>query len=401
MFSAICMASTTMDLLDSIGGLSVDQFMRRHWQRAPLLVRGALPGFVSPIEPARLFDLAASEDVESRTVSVSGGRWTLAHGPFDRLPPRRRPGWTLLVQGVDLHDDAVAALMARFRFVPDARVDDLMISFATDGGGVGPHVDQYDVFLLQARGTRRWRIAPPAQGRGAVPALVPDVPLKLLADFEPTQEWLLEPGDMLYLPPGWGHEGTAVGECMTFSIGFRAPSRQEFLAAFLATAADEPGGPDPRFSDRGRAATVAPARLPEDLTERLRDWALDWRPSAARVDRFIGCWMTEPKAQVWFDTPAPLSPVRFERAATRDGLRLDRRTRMAWRGGTVFINGEAHDVPVAARRWLRRLADRRLLAAAECPRALAAPGVAAMLVGWHDAGWLRLGAAPAPPSPSP
>jgi len=383
-----------MDLLDSIGGLSVDEFMHRHWQRAPLLARGAFPGFVSPIEPARLFELAASDDVESRTVQSSDGRWSLAHGPFDRLPPRRRAGWTLLVQGVDLHDDAVAALMARFRFVPDARVDDLMISFATDGGGVGPHVDQYDVFLLQARGTRRWRIAPPGDA-----SLVPGVPLKLLANFQPTEEWLLEPGDMLYLPPGWGHDGTAVGECMTFSIGFRAPSRREFLSAFLAAAADEPGGPDPRFSDRGRAPTATPGRLPDDLADRLHGWARDWRPSAAQVDRFIGCWLTEPKPQVWFETPAPLAAARLERAAAREGLRLDRRTRMAWRGATVYVNGEAHDAPVAARRWLRRLADRRLLAAAECPRAFAAPGVAAMLGAWHDAGWLRIGAVPAASSP--
>jgi len=389
------MASTTMDLLDSIGELSVDQFMRRHWQRVPLLARGAFPGFVAPIEPARLFELAARDDVESRTVSRSNGRWLLEYGPHERLPPRRRPGWTLLVQGVDLHDDAIAALMGRFRFVPDARVDDLMVSFATDGGGVGPHVDQYDVFLLQARGTRRWRIAPPGDA-----SLVPDAPLKLLANFAPTQEWLLEPGDMLYLPPGWGHDGTAVGECLTFSIGFRAPSRQEFLSAFLAASADAPGGRDPRFADRGRAATATPGKLPEDLAERLRGWALDWRVSAAEVDRFVGRWLTEPKAQVWFDAPAPLEPARFEQAAIREGLRLDRRTRMAWRSGMVFVNGEAFEAPAPARRWLRRLADRRRLTAVECSRAFAAPGVAAMLGDWHDGGWLRIGAAStAPPAP--
>ncbi len=383
-----------MDLLDSIGGLSVDQFMRRHWQRAPLLARGAFPGFVSPIEPKRLFELAARDDVESRTVEASGGRWRLTQGPHDRLPARRRAGWTLLVQGVDLHDDAVAALLGRFRFLPDARVDDLMISFATDGGGVGPHVDQYDVFLLQARGTRRWRIAPPGDA-----TLVAGAPLKLLANFTPTETWLLEPGDMLYLPPGWGHDGTAVGECMTFSIGFRAPSRGEFLSAFLAAAADDPIGRDPRFSDRGRAPTATPGRLPEDLTERLRGWALGWRPCAAEIDRFVGRWLTEPKAQVWFDTPAPMDPARFVQTAARDGLRLDRRTRMAWRGTVVFVNGEVFDIPLPARRWLRRLADRRLIAAGECPRALAAPGVADRLTEWYDAGWLHIGAAPIPSSP--
>ncbi len=371
--------------------------MRRHWQRAPLLARRAFPGFASPIEPAALFALAARDDVESRLVASDGGRPTLRHGPFERLPSRRRPRWTLLVQGTDLHDDALHALMSRFRFVPDARVDDLMVSFATDGGGVGPHVDQYDVFLLQARGTRRWRIAPPGDRRGAAPALVPGVPLKLLARFEPTEEWLLEPGDMLYLPPGWGHDGVAVGECMTFSIGFRAPSRREFLSAFLAAAADAPGGADPRFGDRGRRRDPHPGALPEDLARRLRAWATGWRPSATGIDRFVGCWLTEPKPNVWFDAPEPrLDPSRFLSAASRAGLRLDRRSRMAWRGADVFVNGEAVEVPVGARRWLRRLADRRALAAAECPRALAAPGLAAILHAWYDAGWLRVGATPAP-----
>jgi 50S ribosomal protein L16 3-hydroxylase len=379
--------------LDAVGPLSVDEFMRRHWQRAPLLARSAFPGFQAPLSPASLFSLAARDDVESRLVEADGDRWTLRRGPFERLPSRRRPRWTLLVQGTDLHDDAMHALLARFRFLPDARVDDLMVSFATDGGGVGPHVDQYDVFLLQARGTRRWRIAPPGD-----PSLVPGVPLKLLARFEPTEEWLLEPGDMLYLPPGWGHDGVAVGECMTFSIGFRAPSRLEFLSAFLAAAADAPGGPDPRFADRGRAADRHPGALPADLVARLRGWASGWRASPAEVERFVGRWLTEPKAMVWFESPDPrLSPERFARTAARDGLRLDRRSRMAWRGAAVFVNGESVDAPPAARRWLRRLADRRALSAAECSRALADASLAAILHAWHDAGWLR----PGVPDPTP
>jgi 50S ribosomal protein L16 3-hydroxylase len=381
-----------MHILDSIGELSVDQFMRRHWQRAPLLARGAFPAFAPPIDPAGLFDLASRDDVESRLIASSGDGRTLRHGPFDRLPSRRRPGWTLLVQGVDLHDDAVHELMCRFRFVPDARVDDLMISFATDGGGVGPHVDQYDVFLLQGHGRRRWRIAPPGDA-----SLVPDVPLKLLARFEPTQEWVLEPGDMLYLPPGWGHDGVAVGECTTLSIGFRAPSRQEFLSAFLGAAADAPGGADPRYGDRGLRPAVRPGELPEGLADRLRDWATGWRPAAADVDRFVGCFVTEPKPSVWFDAPASrTTPARFAGLAARGGLKLDRRTRMAWRGRWIFVNGEALEPGTAARRWLRRLADRRVLDAAECPRALAVPELAAILGGWHDAGWIRPVVPPAP-----
>lgn len=376
-----------MDILTTIGELSVEQFMRRFWQRAPVLVRGALPGFASPMPAARLFELAARDDVESRVVTAFDGRWAMRRGPIDRLPGRRRPGWTLLVQGVDLHDDAMNALLQRFRFVPDARLDDLMVSFATDGGGVGPHLDSYDVFLLQAQGTRRWRVAPPGDT-----SLVPGVPLKLLADFAPTQEWVLEPGDMLYIPPGWGHEGTAVGECMTFSIGFRAPSRVEFLSAFLAAAGDAPGGPDPRFGDRGRPPSPRPGELPDDLAERLRGWALGWRPSTASVDRFVGSFLTEPKPTVWFDPPPTLlSASGFSGAATREGLRLDRRSRMAWRGSEVFLNGEPFQAPAGARRWLRRLADRRMLTPAQCLKALGAPALAELLRDWHAAGWLQLG----------
>jgi 50S ribosomal protein L16 3-hydroxylase len=243
-----------MPVLESLGDLSVDQFMRRHWQRAPLLVRRAIPAFAPPIDRAGLVALARRDDVESRLVTAFDGRWSMRRGPFERLPPRRRPGWTLLVQGVDAQVDAAHALLRRFAFVPEARLDDLMVSVASDGGGVGPHVDSYDVFLLQSHGRRRWRIAPPGDA-----TLVDGLPVKLLAHFRPTQEWVLEPGDLLYLPPGWGHDGVAEGECITCSIGFRAPSRHEFLAAFLADAADAPGGAAPRFGDRGRPRTAHPA----------------------------------------------------------------------------------------------------------------------------------------------
>jgi 50S ribosomal protein L16 3-hydroxylase len=376
-----------MEILQSLGRLSLEQFMRTHWQRRPAMIRAALPGFSSPISIPALFALAARDDVESRLIDSAGGDWKLEHGPFDRLPARRRRSWTLLVQGVDLHDDAVHRLLQQFRFVPDARLDDLMISFASDGGGVGPHMDSYDVFLLQAHGKRRWQVAPPGD-----PALRPGLPVKLLEHFEPTEEWTLEPGDMLYLPPGWQHDGVAVGDCLTFSIGFRAPSRHEFLAAFLAACADEPDGPDPRFTDRGRLPTAHPGELPGDLGDQLRSWALDWRPKPAAVDRFIGCYVTEPKPTVWFDPPAAMSPSRFGAAARVHGLGVDRRSRIAWRGATIFLNGEAFDASVAGRRALRELADRRALSSARCAQALADEVTADKLHRWHCAGWIILGA---------
>src|SRR5881394_3991969 len=193
--------------LPLLRGLTPAQFMRRHWQRRPLLIRAALPGFVPLLSRARLFALARSADVESRLVTrTARGAWTLAHGPFPRaaFPPATRPGWALLVQGVDLHDERARDLLSEFRFVPDARVDDLMISWASDGGGVGPHFDSYDVFLLQARGQRRWRI-----GRTHDASLDPNAPLKILRRFAPQQEFVLDAGDMLYLPPQWAHDGVA------------------------------------------------------------------------------------------------------------------------------------------------------------------------------------------------
>ena len=189
-----------------LAGLSPAQFMRKHWQKKPLLVRQAFADARPPATLKELATLAARDDVESRLVTAFDGDWKLRHGPIARLPAMSKPGWTLLVQGLDQHLPEARALLDLFRFVPDARLDDLMLSVASDGGGVGPHFDSYDVFLIQLAGRRRWRIG--AQ-RDAV--LRDGVPLKIIANFKPEQEFVLEPGDMLYLPPGWAHDGSAVG----------------------------------------------------------------------------------------------------------------------------------------------------------------------------------------------
>ncbi|HYA65858.1 MAG TPA: cupin domain-containing protein, partial [Burkholderiaceae bacterium] len=209
--------------------MPVGQFLARYWQREAVCIRQAIPGFVSPVSRARLFSLAGDPQVESRLVTAFSGRWKLRSGPIPTrdLPSVHRGQWTLLVQGVDLHDAAIWSLAARFRFLPAARFDDVMISYASDAGGVGPHVDQYDVFLLQAQGQRRWRIATEFD-----PTPVEGAPLRLLANFRHQREWILEPGDLLYLPPGVAHEGVASGQCITISIGFRLPVRQELFDAW-------------------------------------------------------------------------------------------------------------------------------------------------------------------------
>jgi 50S ribosomal protein L16 3-hydroxylase len=248
-----------------LGGLTPQVFMRRHWQKQPLLIRQAMPGVQPPLSRGELFALAARDDVESRIVERhDGGSWSLRHGPFAKrqLPGVKQSAWTLLVQGVDLHAEAAHALLSRFRFVPDARLDDLMLSYATDGGGVGPHYDSYDVFLLQVQGRRRWRI-----GKLADATLVPDVPLKILANFEAEEEHLLEPGDMLYLPPRWAHDGIADGECITCSIGFRAATRDEVGREVVQRLLDaEDDTPNPTlYRDPSQPATDTPGRIPSTL----------------------------------------------------------------------------------------------------------------------------------------
>lgn len=363
-----------------LGGLTTAEFMRRHWQRKPLLVRAACPGGLAGVDRARLFALAASDDVESRLVARSGSRWSVRPGPFARraLPALAAPGWTLLVQGVDLHDDEAHRLLRRFRFIGDARLDDVMCSYASDGGGVGPHVDSYDVFLLQTSGRRCWRI-----GRAAKARLRDDVPLKMLADFEPSQAWELDPGDMLYLPPGWGHDGVALGACITASIGFRAPRASELaadVAQRLAEAArDDHGAADARrYRDPGAGATDRPARVPESL-QHFADAALDRLVGdrSAR-SRALGEVLSEPKPGTWFDRVATSPEL-------AGAIALDRRTRMLYDDRFVFVNGEAYRAGGRDATLMRRLADARRLDAASIA---AASGVAReLLAEWLRAGW--------------
>jgi len=213
-----------------LGGLSPKEFLQRHWQKRPLLVRRALPGFRGVIAKRPLFALASSDEVESRLVERRGAHWRVTHGPIsqDRFKQTRARDWTLLVNGVNQHAAPAEQLLRRFAFLPQARLDDVMVSYAAPGGGVGPHVDSYDVFLVQGAGRRLWRIE-----RARRFSLVERAPLKLIEDFSPQEEYLLEPGDLLYLPPGWGHDGIALGECFTCSVGFRAPRGAELGAAFL------------------------------------------------------------------------------------------------------------------------------------------------------------------------
>jgi len=362
-----------------LGGLTPSQFMKRHWQKKPLLVRNAIPGFVPCVGRADLVALAGEEGVESRLIVDSPKGWKMKHGPFTKrsLPPFSQKKWTFLVQGVDLHHDGVHALMQQFRFVPDARLDDVMISYATDGGGVGPHFDSYDVFLLQAHGQRRWRI-----GRNKDLSLQPGVPLKILQNFEAEEEFVLNPGDMLYLPPKYAHDGVAVGECMTWSMGFRAPKEGELARELLLGLADEAfdGVGDALYRDPKQAAVSSPAAIPPSLAVFARQVVDKALNNPELLDSLLGEYLTEPKAHVWFDG----EQAEFDLSA---GVQLDRRTKMMYDDKHVFINGESFKVGGRDARVLHQLADDRCITRVKF-KILSADAKEA-LQDWAAAGWLR------------
>jgi 50S ribosomal protein L16 3-hydroxylase len=370
-----------IDRLTHLGTLPVARFMRETWQRKPLLIRQAFENFRTPVSREDLFALAQRDDVEARLVTAFNGRWRLQHGPLARLPSPRKPNWTVLVQGVNLHDDAASQLLARFRFITDARLDDLMLSYASPGGGVGPHVDSYDVFLLQAQGRRRWRIS-----RQKDLAFVTGLPLRILQDFRPTAEWVLEPGDMLYLPPGVAHDGVALdNDCITCSIGFRAPHYRELLDPWLDALAQRAVLPA-QYTDPGLKATTRPGRLPAAMVSATHAALSRVRPTPADAVQALLTVLTEPKDEVVFDAPKALPPAVFKRRAQRSGLVLDRRSRLLYEGNWFGINGEVFRAPAEERRVLARLADARSIALGTHQPSAA---VAERLRQWYHAGWLH------------
>jgi 50S ribosomal protein L16 3-hydroxylase len=380
-----------------LGNLTPTQFMRRYWQKKPLLIRQAIPDIQAPLSREELFELADSEDVESRLITHFRQSWAMEHGPFapDELPSVKKRDWTLLVQGVNLHDDRARALLNRFRFIPDARLDDLMISYATDGGGVGAHFDSYDVFLLQVHGKRRWRF-----GAQRDLSLKEGLPLKVLQHFEADEEWVLEPGDMLYLPPHIAHDGVAEGECMTCSIGFRAPSTSELSGQFLYHLAErmERSGVsgakgEQRYRDPAQPAVSQPAQLPPLLIERVGAIlaGIEWNEND--IASFLGTYLSEPKANVVFDPPQrPLNEKRFIERAKKSGLKLDKKTVLLYDKRAYFLNGEQDLMPAKARKWLPELADKRYLEGKRFVTLSDDSSMTVLLHEWYCAGWIQVDA---------
>lgn len=377
--------------LPMLGGLTAAEFLRDHWQHKPLLIRGAFPDFQCPLDPDELAGLACEEGIEARLVEEHGeaGPWQVRHGPFDehtftRLPER---DWSLLVQAVDHYVPEVAELLEAFAFLPRWRLDDVMISYAPPGGSVGPHVDQYDVFLLQGSGQRRWQLG------GKVPddaPIIAGIDLRILERFEVEagDDWVLEPGDMLYLPPGWAHHGVSQSEdCLTLSVGFRAPSADEAITSF----ADYLGEQLPaslRYADAGMPPPEDVGELDDGAVERMRALILETLDDPARLAQWFGRVMTQPKyVDQLVPSERPTDPAAVV-AALQEGEVLLRSpgSRFAWRAldderATLFADGDGAEctLPLA-----RRVASDAPLDA----EALSLPGAAELLAALLDAGSL-------------
>jgi 50S ribosomal protein L16 3-hydroxylase len=359
-----------------LGGLSAQAFLRRHWQKRPLLVRGALPGFRGVIGKSALFRLATRGDIESRLVERRRGRWKVTHGPlgYSLLQKAGLRDWTVLINGVNCFSDAAERLLRRFSFIPQARLDDVMVSYAAPGGGVGPHFDSYDVFLIQGAGRRIWRLA-----RKKSFACEAQAPLRLIRDFVPDEEYLLEPGDLLYLPPGWGHDGVALEACFTYSVGFRAPSASELAAGFLDYL-HERGLPVAAYRDPDLRVARHPARIGDEMAAFARRQLarIRWRPSD--VDDFLGRYLSTPKPNVVFARNA-----RSPRAGIAGSIvRLHAKTQMLYRGARFYLNGEPVPARRAQRAALSALADGRRAPG----RLLARAGLEPLVLQWHRAGFL-------------
>jgi 50S ribosomal protein L16 3-hydroxylase len=376
------MPATSRDMHKNFLGVTPRVFLKRYWQKDLLLARGALVHCVNWIDRDVLFGLAARDDTESRLVMRARNRWTVRHGPFAKrilakLPARN---WTILVQGVNHLLPQATQLLQQFAFLPYARLDDLMVSYAAPGGGVGPHFDSYDVFLVQGRGRRRWRVSTQRDLR-----LVAHAPLKLLQHFRPSAEFVLDPGDLLYLPPRYAHDGIAVGECVTCSIGFRAPSAQELARRFLEFLQDRLTLPG-LYEDPDLVPTRHPARIGADMIARIGHLLerIDWRGDD--VVQFIGTYLTEPKPHIIFEHPPhALGVEAFARAAQHRGIELALTTLMLFHGHSIFINGEAVAVSPGGAALLSQLADARHL---RLP-ATADRATIALLYEWYRAGYIR------------
>ena len=343
--------------------LTPAQFLAEYWQKKPLLIRQAIPNFKGLLSPDELAGLACEEDVQARIISFKKDKWSVKSSPFDeavfaKLPQgtSKKSDWTLLVQGVNHYLPEAASLLAQFNFIPHARLDDLMVSYAPAGGGVGAHVDSYDVFLLQGTGKRRWKISTQTDL-----SLVENAPLKILNNFVTEQEWLLEAGDMLYLPPQIAHWGISESDdCMTYSIGFRAPKTQELQYEFLSYLQDNISA-DALYADANLKLQNHPGEISDDMINQVSEMLQKITWDKNNVADFIGKYLTEPKLDVVFEPNRILPKTKFIEFLSQKNLVLDLKSHLLFTHNHFYLNGEKLNLPAQLITLLRDLADQRYL----------------------------------------
>jgi 50S ribosomal protein L16 3-hydroxylase len=344
--------------LQLLNNLTPAQFLAEYWQKKPLLIRGAIPNFTGLMSPNDLAGLACEDDVQARIIRQSKGKWSVQSSPFDeavfnKLPKR---DWALLVQGVNHYLPEAADLLAQFNFIPHARLDDLMVSYAPTGGGVGAHVDSYDVFLLQGTGKRNWKISTQTDL-----SLVEGAPLKILKNFVSEQEWLLEAGDMLYLPPQIAHWGISESDdCMTYSIGFRAPKTQELQHEFLSYLQDNINA-EGLYADPDLALQNHPAEISDDMIHKVSQMLQTIAWDKNHVADFLGKYLTEPKPDVVFAPNRKISKTKFIELIAQKNLSLDLKSLMLFVDNYFYLNGDKLDAPRQLITSLRDLANTRYL----------------------------------------
>ncbi len=378
------------------GELSAADFLRQHWQKRPLLVRQAIPGFQTPVTSEELMDMTGDEQVESRLVLEKGGArpWELRHGPFKAEDVEKLPKshWTLLLQEMHKHLAEAAELMTRFEFIPSWRIDDVMISLSPPQGSVGPHSDSYDVFLLQAQGRKRWRIAEGAHGNDALPD---DGDLRILPDFSPDQEWVLVPGDMLYLPPGIAHHGIALDHGQTWSVGFRAPSHADMLAA-MAEQAMATLDRDARYQDPGLALPQHPAEITADVLAQVQRQVLALTQNIDAAEWF-GRLVTENRSGLGPEPVEPsIKPTEFRSLYRQHGsLVRDPGARFAFvqrptGTATLFVDGESYQLDTRTAFAAPLIAERPSLPWADVESAMDKEALIDTLTDLYNQGCLRL-----------
>ena len=385
--------------LQLLGGLTPEVFLADYWHKKPLLIKNAIPNFTGLLSPEELAGLACEDDVQSRIIEEINGVWHAKHGPFDdedfaELPEKPDPKhrWTLLVQSVNHYLPEASELLQQFSFIPHARLDDLMVSYAPDGGGVGPHFDSYDVFLLQGQGKRLWRISEQQDLD-----LVEGAPLRILKNFDIAQEWLLEAGDMLYLPPHLAHWGIAVSDrnidCMTYSIGFRAPKNQELATEFLGFMQDKLNQEalviEGIYQDADLTLQNHPAEISSSMIDEVGKILQKIKWSDDDITAFLGTYLSDPKADVVFDGNKKISSKVFKEKLMQLGIFLDLKSQMLFANNCFYLNGESVKFTEKSAEILKILADHRHLKPAEFVIGTVDEKLLEQLRDWYLAGYLQ------------